>query len=206
MFKGYLPDSNQLHLLSQCCKKYPQELNQLITPCLKKFTNGFAHQKGAIFGFSDQSCRDTGPVLRIFDLDEEELNVLNTVQVHNHGEESNVGLFNYEISIRGKKNYKAASRRLVQNKSNDLKFNPQTNTSYKNFRKAAKEIKELKINWNLKILELQEKVYIEKAILNTKIESQKLQDLEYLKQQSNPGPFTSTEQVKTFMEQIPEPK
>ena len=31
-----------------------------------------------------------------------------------------------------------------------------------------------------------------------------MQDLEYLKQQSNPGPFTSTEQVKTFMEQIPE--
>ena len=42
------------------------------------------------------------------------------------------------------------------------------------------------------------------SILNTKTESQKLQDLEYLKQQSNPGPFTSTEQVKTFMKQIPE--
>ena len=82
------------------------------------------------------------------------------------------------------------------NKSNDLIFNAQTN----------KEIKELKINWNLKLLELQENGYSEKAILNTKIESQKLQELEYLKQQSNPGPFTSKEQVKTFMEQIPESK
>ena len=145
MFKGYLPDSDQLHVLSQCCEKYPQELKQLITPCLNKCTEGFAHQKGAIFRFSDKSCRDTGPVLRIFDLDEEELNVLNTVQVHSHGEECNVGLFNYEISIRGKKNYKAASQRLFLNKSNDLKFNPQTNTSYKNFRKTAKGIKELKI-------------------------------------------------------------
>ena len=132
--------------------------------------------------------------------------MLNTVQVHNLGEVRNVGLFNYEISIRGEKNYEATSRKLVLNKSNDLIFNPQTNTSYKNFRKAAKETKELKINWNLKMLELQEKGYSEKAILNTKIESQKLQDLEYLKQQSNPGPFTSTEQVKTFMEQIPESK
>ena len=142
--------------------------------------------------------------MKISDLDEEELNVLNTVLVHNLGEECNVGLLNYEISIRGKKNFEAASRKLVLNKSNDLIFNPQTNTSYKNFRKAAKEIKELKINWNLKMLELQEKGCSEKAILNTKIESQKLQDLEYLKQQSNPGPFTSTEQVKTFMKQIPE--
>ena len=49
------------------------------------------------------------------------------------------------------------------------------------------------------MLEPQEKGYSEKAILNTRIESQKLQDQEYLKHQSNPGPFTSTEQVETFM-------
>ena len=124
-----------------------------------------------IFGFSDKSCRDTGPVLKMSDLDEEELNVLNTVQVHNLGKERNVGLFNYEISIRGKKNCEAASRQLLLKKSNDLIFNPQTNTSYKNFRKAAKKIKELKINWNLKMSEQQEKGYSEKVILNTKIES-----------------------------------
>ena len=56
------------------------------------------------------------------------------------------------------------------------------------------------------MLELQEKGYSEEAILNTKIESQKLQDLEYLKQQLNPGPFISAEQVKTFVEQILECK
>ena len=67
------------------------------------------------------------------------------------------------------------------NKSNDLIFNPQTNKSYKNFRKAAKELKKLKINWNQKMVELQKKGYSEKAALNTKIDSQKLQDLEYLK-------------------------
>ena len=128
--------------------------------------------------------------------------MLNTVQVHNLGRERNVGLFIYAIGIRGKKNFEAASQKLVLNKSNDLIFNPQSNTSYK----ISEEMKELKINWNLKMLELQEKGCSEKAILNTKIESQKLQDLEYLKQQSNPGPFTSTEQVKTFMEQIPESK
>ena len=81
--------------------------------------------------------------------------MLNTIQVHNLGKERNVGLFNYEISIRRKKNFEAASRKLVLNKSNNLMFNPQTNTSYKNFRKAANEIKELKIDWNLKMFELQ---------------------------------------------------
>ena len=93
--------------------------------------------------------------MKIFDFDEEERNVLNTIQVHNLGKERNVGLFNYEISIRRKKNFEAASRKLVLNKSNNLMFNPQTNTSYKNFRKAANEIKELKIDWNLKMFELQ---------------------------------------------------
>ena len=148
---------------------------------MKKFADGFAHQKGAIFGFSDKSCRDTGPVLKIFDLDEEELNVLNIVQVHNLGDECNVQLFNYEISIKEKKVFEEVSWKLVLNKSNDLIFNPQTNKSYKNFRKAAKELKKLKINWNQKMVELQKKGYSEKAALNTKIDSQKLQDLEYLK-------------------------
>ena len=69
--------------------------------------------------------------MKISDLDEEELNVLNIVQVHNLGEERNVGLFNYEISIRGKKNFEATSRKIVFDKSNDLIFNPQTYTSCK---------------------------------------------------------------------------
>ena len=69
--------------------------------------------------------------------------MLNTVHVQNLGKEHNVGLFNCEISILGKKNFETASQKLVLDKSNDLIFNPQTNSSYKNFRKAAKEIKEL---------------------------------------------------------------
>ena len=43
------------------------------------------------------------------DLDEEEVNVLYIVQVHNLGEERNIGLVDYEISIRGKKNFEAGS-------------------------------------------------------------------------------------------------
>ena len=35
--------------------------------------------------------------------------MLNTVQVHNLGNERNVRLLNYESSIRGKKNFEAAS-------------------------------------------------------------------------------------------------
>ena len=66
--------------------------------------------------------------MKISDLDEEELNVLNIVQVHNLGKERNVGLFNYKISIREKKKFEATSRKLVLNKSNDLIFNPQANT------------------------------------------------------------------------------
>ena len=69
----------------------------------RRFADGFDHQKGAIFRFSDESCRETGPVLKISNLDEEELNVLNTIQVHNLGEERNFGLLNYEVNVREKK-------------------------------------------------------------------------------------------------------
>ena len=73
------------------------------------------------------------------DLDEEEVNVLYIVQVHNLGEERNIGLVDYEISIRGKKNFEAGSWKSVLNKSNDLIFNPQINTSYKNFRRLQRK-------------------------------------------------------------------
>ena len=76
MFKDCLPDNDLLHVLSRCCEEHPQEIKQLNTLCLKRFADGFAHQKGAIFGFSEKSCRDTGLVLKMSDLDEEELNVL----------------------------------------------------------------------------------------------------------------------------------
>ena len=118
-----------------------QEIKQLTTLCLNKFADGFTQQKEANFGFSDKSRRDTAPALKISDLGEEKFNVLNTVQVYNLDDEHNIGLFNYEISIRGVKDFEAASRKLVLNKSNDLIVNPQTNKSYKNFKKSAKEKK-----------------------------------------------------------------
>ena len=158
-----------LHVLSQCCEKYPQEIKWLIAR-FKKICRWFRPPRRSYLWFQRQALQRHRTVLKISNLDEGELNVLNTVQVHNLGEEHNVGLFNYEISIRGKKNFKIASRKLVLNKSNDLIFNTQTNT-YKNFRKAAKEITANKLE--SKMLKLQEKGYSEKAILNTKIESQK---------------------------------
>ena len=36
MFKDCLPHNDLLHVLSQCCEKYPQEIKQLITHVLKK--------------------------------------------------------------------------------------------------------------------------------------------------------------------------
>ena len=47
---------------------------------LKKFNHGFAHQKGAIFGFGDQKYNDTHSILKISDLNQESLNKLNKHQ------------------------------------------------------------------------------------------------------------------------------
>ena len=53
---------------------------------MKKFAGGFAHQKGVIFGFGHQKD-DTKTVLKISNLDQDSLNKLNKVTIHNLGEE-----------------------------------------------------------------------------------------------------------------------
>ena len=70
---------------------------------LKKFAQGFSHQKGAIFDFGEKANDDTGSVLKLSTLNEDEVEKMNKVQVHNIGKERSVGFFNYEIGFRGKK-------------------------------------------------------------------------------------------------------
>ena len=89
--------------------------------CLRKFADGFAYQKGAIFGFGPKAGDDTGTVLKIADLDKEQLHNLDTgVPVHNIGQERSVDLFIYETGVRGKRNIDAVSRKMILNKSSNL--------------------------------------------------------------------------------------
>ena len=77
---------------------------------MRKVAKCFAHEKGAIFGFSNQADDDTGSVPKISSLDNDEIDDLNNVQTPNIGEEKSVVFFNYEIGIRAKINVEAASR------------------------------------------------------------------------------------------------
>ena len=81
---------------------------QLLSLLLKKFANGFEYQKGAIFGFDGQKSDDTGTVLKSGDLDDENINQLNQVQIHNLSEEQSVGFVNYELDFCGKQNLGSA--------------------------------------------------------------------------------------------------
>ena len=69
-------------------------------------------------------------------MSEDQLKILDAnVQVHNLGEERNVGLVNYELSIRGKNNLESVSRKIVLNRAEDLIQD--TSNSYKRFKKEA---------------------------------------------------------------------
>lgn len=86
-------------------------------------------------------------------MDEKTISKLDeNVKVHNIGEERNVGLINYELSIRGKENLGSASRKVVLKRSADLI--QEKGTEFSRFKKEAKEIEEIKIDWNEKMKEL----------------------------------------------------
>ena len=56
---------------------------------------------------------DTKTLLKISNLDKEQLKECDSVQIHNLWEERSVGLFNYEINIRDKSELETASRCMV---------------------------------------------------------------------------------------------
>ena len=89
---------------------------------MKLFADGLHLQKGAIFGFGPAASEEVSQnVLKISSADESILSTLDkNVQVHNIGEERNVGMITYELSIRGKDNLYSATRKVVLNRSIDL--------------------------------------------------------------------------------------
>ena len=117
IFKESLPEQCLLEVLKEVTEMYPAEIERFMVLSLKMFAEGFDYQKGAIFGFGPSANNETGSVLKIANVNEETLGKLDKfVAVHNLGEERNVGMVNYEIDIRGKRNLESASRKIVINR------------------------------------------------------------------------------------------
>ena len=199
MFEKSLPDKTLLDSLDDMMKLFPDDIMILLKIALKMFADGFAYQKGNIFGFGPNKDDECGTVLKICSLDSKTLETLNNnAQVHNLQSERQVGETNYGLHIRGKKNLSTVSRKMVINRCSDLIKKKKTG-EFKKFRKEAKKIKDLKLQWNEKMKVLQEKGYEEKELKNMLKESTKLGDLEFLKNQKVPGPFTRKQEVVDYM-------
>lgn len=110
------------------------------------------------------------------------------VQVHNIGQEQNVGMVSYGLSIWRKQNLETVSRKLVLNHSADLIQNNWM-LQFTMYRKAVKEIKEVHFQWSEKINELKRKGFDVKDALNVTKDAAKIKDLEYLETQEIPGPL-----------------
>ena len=108
--------------------EYAQEITSLVRILLKMFADGFG---------KNASSDTPKNVAKISTMNKEELEILDkNVQIHNIGEERNVGMINYELKIRGKENIDTVSRKLVLNRSADLL--KQNACSFIRFKKEAK--------------------------------------------------------------------
>ena len=119
-FNDALPNPELSSHLIAVAMDYEREVCQFLKILLKKFSYGFEYQKGAIFGFGDRKNDELGTVLKLSKLGQEKIKAMVNVQMHNLGEERNVGFINYELDVRGKDNLEAVSRKLVLNKSGAL--------------------------------------------------------------------------------------
>ena len=200
IFDRSLPKKILLQSLEVYINTYGNEIQLLLKILMKMIAEGFDHQKGAIFGFGENKSKETDKnVVKVCSLTKKEKDTLDeNVQVHNLGEERNVGLVNYELSIRGKLNLESVSRKVVLKRAEDI-VQSQSKT-FMLFKKEAKCIEDVKVKWSAKMKELEKEGFEAKDALNVKKDASKLKDLEYLKNQQLPGPITSTEELKLLLE------
>ncbi|CAL4248580.1 unnamed protein product [Meganyctiphanes norvegica] len=84
-YEKSLPKECLVETIIETAEEFRSPVLNIIKLILVKFADGFAHQKGAIFGFGNQKDDDTKSVLKISNLDQDSLNKLNKVQIHNLG-------------------------------------------------------------------------------------------------------------------------
>ena len=176
--------------LRQTLEMYPREIRKLVRICLKRFAEGFSHQKGAIFGFGPDADKDTGTVMKISEASTEKLATLDKhVDVHNIREERNVGSFNYALTVRrDSKNLESASRHIVVKASADILSTKTKPAEFRKFGKQVDEIENVKARWNEKMRKLQEQGYTEKELLNVK-KSKQAERLDFFERSRSTGAF-----------------
>ena len=170
-FKKSLPENCLLESLQGFVSHFRKDVLKVIQIIIPRIAEGFAIQRGAIFGFGAQKDEDTGKIFKISTANEAKRQKLNQAPVHNLNEERSVGWVNQELDVRGKCFLESVSKKLVINKGIDL-INEET-LKLSNFRKPAKEIKEAKLQWSLKVKEQLEKGFTDKEVANLKQETTK---------------------------------
>lgn len=199
-YQESLPKECVLQSIMCCANKYKNEVINIISIILPRFAEGFALQRGSIFGFGPQADKDTGSILKISTADDSKRLKLEKAPVHNLAEERSVGYVNYELNIRGKSHLESVSKKMIINKSIDfLEQSIATKEKLKKFRKPAKEIQEIKLQWNEKLKQHEQAGYEHQEFLNIKAESEKYEILDYLKSQPIPGPFTKPSEITNVM-------
>ena len=198
-FERTLPKECLRECVNACIFEFKKEIKQFLSILLPRLADGFSDQRGALFGFGPKADESTDSLLKISKIeDEAKKNKLKKAPIHNLNEERSVGFINYEISIRGKQHLESASRKMLINKSIDIALKAEPSEISK-YRKQAQAIKEVKAEWRKKVKEHQEDKYSEKERIRLKDEATKYELLSSLKKESMPGPFTSPEEIDTYI-------
>ena len=115
-----IPSTDIYIALEVLIKAHKDEIINLIKLFVSKIADGFDTQKGSIFDFGTHAEDEPESVFKISSATQNVEVKLEKAVVHNLTEERSVCSFNNEIKMRGKRNIKSASRKLVLNKIFDL--------------------------------------------------------------------------------------
>ena len=176
----------------QIIEQLRPEIILVLEVVLPKLAEGWARQRGKIFGFGGTSPSESS----ILTLDQEKLK---SAPISNLDAERSVGSINHELKTRGAKELKAASSSHGKSKGLSLIVDSGKEMSRKFIKMTEKggEIPAILGEWEQKQKALRQKGMEVKEIANLSVDKQRNADLNKLSMMQ--GPFTTSEQVAIYM-------
>ena len=185
--------------LKQVIEQYHDRVVSVLDIILPRLASGWELQRGDQFQFGKSP--DTDAPNQIRNMNQQKLS---QAPINNLDPERAVGFINYELKLRGAKELGAASKAHVKGKGVALIEGEKMPAKFKKLTGAGGDLPLILKEWETKQLELKKEGMGDKEIQNLAVDKRRNADLGLLTAAG--GPFTKSEQVDNFMEQLMEEK
>lgn len=196
-FKSVIYPKEIMLSMESAIETYRGPIISVLKLLLPQLAAGWERQRGEMFGFGAAGELEDGGTLGSMDQEK-----LKSAPTNNLDPERSVGSINHELTVRGAKQLKAASRAHVKRKGLSLLEGQTIDKKFLKLTKKGGELPNIIECWEATQAELRKAGLEAKDVTNLAADKQRNSDLHKLTETG--GPFTKSDQVRNYVEKSKE--